>query len=125
MRFSVFNVNGKEYKLRLGANEIVNLEKKLGDNPLNVLVSLMKEEEVPKITELLIMLHAALQKFNQGLKLEDVYNLYDEFIDSGGEFADLMEVVFEVFEVSGFFKKEQVEEMMKKEQVKEMMKEKK
>lgn len=90
---------------------IVAIEKKLGGNVLDIF---MKEDKIPTIEELLLVLHGALQKFQHGITLLDIYNIYDAYVDEGGTFEALLELVMEVFEVSGFFKKEQLEEGKKK-----------
>ncbi|WIF95014.1 DUF6096 family protein [Caminicella sporogenes] len=108
MRYTEFKVGEKEFKLRLGAGEIVNLEKKLGKNPLDILMNVEKGE-LPKIGDTLAILHAAMQKFHHNITMEKVYQLYDEYVDEGNAYTDLIPIVLEVFKVSGFFKEAQVE----------------
>ncbi|MDD3840759.1 MAG: DUF6096 family protein, partial [Clostridia bacterium] len=48
--------------------------------------------------------------FQHGISLKDTYEIYDNYIDDGGTFEDLIEKIIDVFEVSGFFKKEDLEE---------------
>ncbi|MBU5677912.1 hypothetical protein KQI88_15955 [Alkaliphilus sp. MSJ-5] len=107
MRYTEFKVGDKEYKLRLAASEMINVEKKIGGNVLDIF---MKKEQIPTMEELLLTLHGSLQKFQHGIGLSDTYNIYDEYVDNGGAFEDLIEVIMDVLEVSGFFKKEQLEE---------------
>ena len=111
MRYTEFKVGDKEYKLRLGAADMVNIEKKLGSSVLDIF---MKEGQIPTMDELLLVLHGSMQKFNHGITLKDIYDIYDEYIDEGGSFEDLIETIIDVFEVSGFFKKEQLEEGKRK-----------
>ncbi|WFA10330.1 DUF6096 family protein [Tissierella sp. Yu-01] len=108
MRYTEFKVGDKEFKLRLAANEMVNIERKIGGG--NVLSIFLKEERIPSMEELLMVLHGSLQKFHHKFALKDTYDLYDEYVDEGGTFEDLIELMLEVFEVSGFFKKEDIEE---------------
>ncbi|RKD22455.1 hypothetical protein SAMN02745883_00691 [Caminicella sporogenes DSM 14501] len=108
MRYTEFKVGEREFKLRLGAGEIVNLEKKLGKNPLDILMNVEKGE-LPKIGDTLTILHAAMQKFHHGMTMEKVYQLYDEYVDEGNTYTDLIPVILEVFKVSGFFKEAQIE----------------
>ncbi|SHH55927.1 DUF6096 family protein [Sporanaerobacter acetigenes] len=111
MRYTEFKVGDNEYKLRLAANEMVNIEKKIGANILDIF---MKEGQIPTMEELLMVLHGSLQKFQHNITLADTYDIYDEYVDDGGTFEDLIEVIIDVFEVSGFFKKEDLEEGKKK-----------
>lgn len=107
MRYTELRAGDKEYKLRLATAEIVNIEKKINGNVLDIF---MKEGAIPSIGELMMVLHGSLQKFHHDIKLVDTYGIYDEYIDDGKTFEDLIEVIMDVFEVSGFFKKEQIEE---------------
>ncbi len=107
MRYTEFRVGDSEYKLRLATNEIINIEKKIGGNVLDIL---MKKEKIPSMEELLMVLHGALQKFHHNITIKDTYEIYDEYVDNGGTFEDLIEVIMDVFEVAGFFKKDQLKE---------------
>lgn len=103
MEYVEFKVGNEEYKLRLGANEIINLERKLNDNPLNVLMKI-QDDGLPRTETLLQILHASLQRFHHGISIEDVNDIYDEYVENGGTFTDLLTEMVEVFKVSGFFK---------------------
>lgn len=107
MKYTEFKVGNKEYKLRLAVNETINIEKKIGGNVLDIF---MKKDKIPTMEQLLMVLHGALQKFHHNITLTDTYDIYDEYVDMGETFEDLIEVVMDVFEVAGFFKKEQLEE---------------
>lgn len=103
MRYTEFKVGDNEYKLRLATNEIVNIEKKIGGNVLSIFMS---EEKIPTMEQLLLVLHGALQKFHHNIAVKDTYDIYDEYVEQGGTFEDLIEILLEVFEVAGFFKAE-------------------
>lgn len=111
MRYTEFKVGDNEYKLRLTANEMVNIEKKINGNVLDIF---MRKERIPTMEELLTVLHGSLQKFQHNITLKDTYGIYDKYVDEGGAFESLIEKIIDVFEVSGFFKKEQIEEGKKK-----------
>lgn len=103
MRFSAFTAAGQEYKLRITASGIIELEKKLnGRNPLSILMS-VDSGEIPSVSSVLLILHAAMQKFHHGTKFEDVLNMYDEYAEEGNTYIDLIPVIMDVFKVSGFF----------------------
>ena len=51
MIYYSFNVKDKEYKARLTAKTCIDLEKKLGTNPLNVMMS-MDEKKMPSLDEI-------------------------------------------------------------------------
>lgn len=103
--YIILNVGEKEYKLRLPAAEAINLENKLGKNPLIALYVDHDNNILPKLIDVIFTLHFSLQKFHHGISLEDTYNIYDEYIDNGGTFGKLINALFNVLEVSGYFRK--------------------
>jgi hypothetical protein len=104
MLYTTLQVGEKEYKLRATASAIVELEKKIdGKNPLSVLMTVEKGE-IPSVGNLLLILHAALQKYHHGMNFQKVLELYDDYVDSGKTYMDLIPVMMEAFKASGFFK---------------------
>lgn len=114
MLYTTLKVKDNEYKLRLNAEALVNLEKKLGTNPLNIFMEIANDGgKIPSLGVLLDMLHYALQPYNHKMTLSDTYHLYDEFIEDGHTMMDIIPVLIEVFKASGFFannKEEEVDE---------------
>lgn len=105
MQYTVLVVGEKEFKLRLTGNTIGALEKRINDNPLNVLME-MQNGSIPMISKLVLILHASLQKFHHNMSEVKVNDLYDEYVDSGKSFADLIKELMEVLRVSGFLPQE-------------------
>lgn len=104
MRYTEFKVGEKEFKLRLTASATENLEKKLnGKNPLSTLMT-VQSEQIPSVSNLLLILHASLQKFHHGYNHDKVLELYDEYVDEGNTYMDLIPVLLDVFKSSGFFR---------------------
>lgn len=109
--YTTFKVGDKEFKLKMGAAAIIDLEKKLGGrNPLSILMGI-EGGEMPSISSVLLILHAAMQKFHHSTKFEDVLKLYDDYVEEGKSYTDLMPVMIEVFKVSGFFPGAKTEEV--------------
>ena len=52
MLYTTITINNNEYKLRLNAKASVELEKRLGKNPLNVLMELSEHNLPKQITSL-------------------------------------------------------------------------
>lgn len=103
MQYAVLTVGGKEYKLRATAASIVELEKRLGGkNPLDVLMAI-EHGQLPPVSSVLYILHAAMQKFNSKTDLQRVMQIYDEYVEAGNTYMDIIRVLMEVFRVSGFF----------------------
>ncbi|VNV16413.1 prophage protein [Streptococcus pneumoniae] len=62
-----------------------------------------EEFTLPPLKVMLLLVHGALQQYEHGYSLEDVYDLYDEYVDNGGDQTTFMtEVLMPLFEVSGF-----------------------
>lgn len=102
--YTTVTICGKDYKLRLGAAQIEQLEKHLGGrNPLDILMA-AQGGQLPPLTATLRILHAAMQKFQHGVSWADVQNLYDVYVDEGNTYTDLLPHLIEVFRVSGFFR---------------------
>lgn len=106
MIYTTLTIGNKEYKLRLGATQIIELEKQLGGrNPLDILMA-VRGGNLPPLNATLRILHAALQQFHHGVSFQDVAKLYDQYVAEGGSYTDFLPVLVEVFRVSGFFPKE-------------------
>lgn len=106
MLYKSFNIGDKEYKARLTAKVCVDLEKKMGTNPLNVLAKMANENAVPNLEDLLMILHASLITYQHGITLDGVYELYDAMADEGKTIMDLIPLIMDIFKVSGFFNEE-------------------
>lgn len=106
MLYTIITIKDNEYKARLNAKACVDLEKRLGTNPLNVFSKIANNGEIPELTTLISILHASLQAYNHGITIDKTYELYDQFIDDGHTMIDLIPILLEVFKVSGFFNEE-------------------
>ena len=108
MQYKILKVGNKELKLRLRARDCVDLENKIGESPLNVLMRL-NDGKIPSIGFVILVLQSSLQALEHGYNLDKTYELYDEYIENGGDMTEMLGVLSDVFEVSGFFKKEKIE----------------
>lgn len=109
MLYTVINIGGIDYKARLTAKSCVDVEKKLGTNPLNVLGDIATSGKMPKLETLMIILHASLQAYQHNITLDKTYEIYDEFINEGNTLMELVPIIMDIFKVSGFFKEEEQE----------------
>ena len=78
MLYTVLNVGDKEYKCRLTAKACVDLERRMGQNPLNVFTEIQKSNELPKVEDIIMILHASLQALEHNISLDDTYAIYSE-----------------------------------------------
>ena len=110
MLYATITIDGVDYKARLNAKACVDLEKKLGTNPLNIFAKIADNGNIPDLGVLITMLQASLTAYNHGITMDKTYELYDKFVDEGHTLMDLVPILLDVFKVSGFFKEETIEE---------------
>lgn len=101
MLYTTLKVKDNEYKLRLDAKATVALERRLGKNPLDVLMD-MENGRLPQINQVISILYYALQKYHK-MNEEQVFELYEDMIEDGRDFGTILPIVVELFQVSGFF----------------------
>ena len=109
MMFTNFEAGNKTYKLRLNTRALVQLEKQLGNNPVMVFKD-VNESNLPTITQMVNILYASLQPYNHGITLEDAYNIFDKYVEDGHNPFEFIQVIVDVFQVSGLIPKEVEEE---------------
>lgn len=108
-QFAIWEVDGQEYKLKLTTSAICQLEEKFKTNLLNLV------DEMPSLTTMLTVTHAAIKDWNHGIKYADVQNLFDKYCEAGGSQTDFMADVFiEIYNVSGFFSQALADTMTEK-----------
>ena len=107
MLYSEITIGGKDLKLRLDAKGCIGLERKLGKSPLTIFTD--STGNIPKLEELIMVLHCSLQKYQQGYTEDKAYELYDEYVEEGNTFTDFIPLVMDIFKVSGFFKENDIE----------------
>lgn len=102
MMYVDFTAGMKEYQLRINTRNIVALEKQLGCNPLTIFGN---GDRIPTITEMVTILHAALQQRHHGMSLNDAYDVFDEYLVDNAA-TDFIPVILEIFKASGLIKNE-------------------
>lgn len=101
---TTLNIGRNTYDLRLNTRASIALEKALGFNPINMFMDI-ERGDMPKLNDMLIMLHAMLQPMNHGMNMDKVYDLYDEYVADGHNLFDLVPVFIEVFQDAGYMAK--------------------
>lgn len=98
----------KELKLRLTSLQATKVEEKIGANLLKVFMPAEGEAfSLPPLKVMLLLTHGALQRFEHGISFEDVSDLYDDYVDNGGDQAAFMaDVILPMLQVSGFMPRE-------------------
>lgn len=92
-----FEAGEQVYKLRLTTRAIIQLEAVLGKNPLMV----FSDGELPRVTDMCAVLHAALQDQTHGMTMEKTYKVFDEYLQAGHTPSDFVSVMIEIYRVSG------------------------
>ena len=100
-KFYTLTVNGEEYKLRLTASAIMQIEKKLGKSIFSALENIQDN----MIETVITIIWGAMQPLNSNFSFEKTTKLFDDYIDDGNSVEDIMEAINDLFETSGFFKK--------------------
>lgn len=103
--YTTITIKDKDYKLRLTTKACVEVEQRLGTNPLNIFMK-ASNGEIPKLDDLLVIWHGSMTSLNNGISLSDMYDIYDDYCEQGGSFVDLIKLLVQVFQDSGFIPKE-------------------
>jgi hypothetical protein len=98
MLFTDFTAGGKDYKLRLSTRATVELEKKLGCNPLGIFHD---ETQLPSVTNMVYILHAALQQMQHGVTLANAMDIFDEWLADGHAVTEFIPVILDIYKCSG------------------------
>lgn len=106
MNYMTFKAGGNEYRMVLTTRAMVELEKKIGCNPIDILLRAQDGTTLPKVSDMIAILWSGLLKFNHGIKLEDCYDIFDNYLADGHATIDFLGVMMELFQVSGIVAKE-------------------
>ena len=106
MLYIDFQAGNKEYKLRLNTRATVTLEKTLGCNPLMIFG---QGDRIPTVTEMVAVLHAALQAYNHGISMEVAYDIFDSYLEDHAV-TDFIAVIVDVYKASGIIREIQEKE---------------
>ena len=70
------------------------------------------EDNIPPLTTMLQVIHAAALPWKHGIKLKNIIEMYDRYQEQGGTQLNLyVDVYLQIFMVSGFFSDSVVEDM--------------
>lgn len=107
MKYYEFELEGEIVKLRLTSSDCIEIEKKNGVKLLDYIQDYSMQTI---ITLLMYMRRSSIPNYS----LKDASELYDKLIDSedfGSMEKIIYDVIFEGLVVSGFLKKEELEEL--------------
>lgn len=99
--YETLTVCGKEYHLKITTAYAVKLEEELGTDLYTGLDKLAEIKTLAKY-----YFYAAVSQNDDINKIEDVYQLIDDYITDGGVIEELQKLVYEILLVSGILTKE-------------------
>lgn len=112
-QFAIWEVDGEEYKLKLKTSTLCDLEEKLGTS----LMTVLGNGNMPALKIMLTITHYSMKDYNSNIKFKDVQNLFDKYLDEGGNQLEFFSnVVMDIYKVSGFFTEAQTEMMEEKQE---------
>lgn len=93
--FEVLVVGGSEYNLKITTANAVKLEEQLGTDLLNGLGKLAEIGTLAKY-------YFAAARINDSIKkIEDIYQLFDDYLVQGGSYEELQSLIIDVLVLSG------------------------
>lgn len=106
--FALWRVEGVDYRLKLTASAICEVEKRIKGN----LLMMLADQGLPPLSTMLTIIQCAMLKYHHGMTYYKVQEVYDAYVEEGGDQSKLLsEVIMPIMAVSGFFTQAQQEEM--------------
>ena len=102
--FTTIIIKGEEYKLRLRTVDVIQVERKIGHNLMDMFMGI-QEEKLPKLGDLLAVIHASMAAYNHGITEAKLFELYDAYIEEGHSMFDLVPLVLELLQNGGVIPK--------------------
>lgn len=99
--YEVLTVCGSEYKLKLTTANAVRLEAELKTDLLNGMSRLGEIGVLAKY-----YYYAAVSLNDSINKIDDIYQLFDDYITDGGSYEELRDLTVEIMMTSGILSKE-------------------
>lgn len=103
--FTELQIGTETYKLRLTTRSLVELEKSLGYNPLQMFMGI-DDNILPRVADIARLLHASMQSLQHGISMEKTYDLLDEYLVDH-TLWDIIPVVMDVFKECGFIERDE------------------
>lgn len=102
--YTELQIGNETYKLRLTTRSLVDLEERLGYNPLQMFMQI-DADILPKVKDIATLLHASMQSLQHGITLDKIYDLLDEYL-AEHTLWDIIPVLMDVFKECGFIERD-------------------
>ena len=86
-----------KYDVKLDTRAIINIERDIHNNPVNVFM----EDKLPQLDILLTILYHAGKRLNKWTNINQIYDIFDTYCENGGNIATLTQFITELFMESG------------------------
>lgn len=107
--FTNLKIGNNEYKLRMSSAKVVEIEKKIGKNPINVMLD-AQSGRLPLMGDILTIFWGSLTYYQHNISFDMAADIYDEYIADGHTFEDFVsDVLLSIFETGGFIKRADTE----------------
>ena len=90
------------YKLRLTLIDVVQLERLLGESPLNILYKATQGYNFNLEDLIMILYTALLQDGDKKYSIDDAYDIFDDYVENVGDVGSFFLVLLKLFEDMGF-----------------------
>ena len=90
------------YKLRLTLIDVVQLERLLGESPLNILYKATQGYDFNLEGLIMILYTALLSDGDKKYSIDDAYDIFDAYIENAGDVGSFFLVLLKLFEDMGF-----------------------
>ena len=108
--YEIITINDKEIKLVLNMRNTIELEKCLGENPLNKLIEMSNGEKMPNFEFLATVFMYAMRKHQPKTDFNKACDVLDEYLaEEDNDLTTLIQLIMRIFEISGFFRQRAVE----------------
>lgn len=109
--FHVWTVDGMDHKLKLKTAMVRTLEEKYRTNLLNLVMA----DNIPPLSVMLTIIQAAMTPWEHKIKLKNVEDIYDQYLEEGGDLMSLYtKVIMPTLACSGFFTQSQTEDLQER-----------
>lgn len=106
MNYHIIELNGKEIKFRLKSKDSIEIERKYGKSVIDLIGD-------PSMTSVITLLKYMRRGEISNFSDENTYELYDSLVDNNYVMETILtEILYPTLVVSGFLKKEDMDEAL-------------
>lgn len=104
--FVNFEAGERVYRLKMSISDVINLEKKIGCNPMGIFGLDESNPQMPTVTDMVAILCHSLQKYEHGITMKEAAEIFENWLEDDHQLADFIPIIFDIYKVSGIIKGE-------------------